>query len=214
VHSKLRTIRILYRAPDSLDLWGIPYLMREGQEPRHLLQRQKEGSLRGSDEWIWLGTPGWFAGYEKHQIAEIKAFLQTFKDFVPGSPHEWAVLPPIEVVDAALGKREPELLRPGHHKVIKWIKFPGGAAKIAVVGGPYAKSEDGRFMVYVRRYLQGEPGNRTYSYHFSGVDYGIPSKGARFTEIPIIQGGLNTEYASNPKKVMASVEKWAAEHHV
>jgi hypothetical protein len=95
---------------------------------------------------------------------------------------------------------------------LKWKKFPGGAAKIGIVGGPYAKTEDGRFMIFVRRYLQGEPGARSYAYHFSAVDYSIPNKGNRWTDIPIHQGGINREHSSNPKTVMAAVEKWAAEH--
>lgn len=32
----LPTIRTLYRQPDTLSLWGIPYVMREGQTPRDI----------------------------------------------------------------------------------------------------------------------------------------------------------------------------------
>ena len=80
--------------------------------------------------------------------------------------------------------------------------------------GPYSKTEDGRFMIYVSRYLQGQPGNRSYVYHFSAVDYGIPSGGYRFTNIPICQGGsgFKTEHSTNVKTVFAAVEKWAQEH--
>ncbi len=96
---------------------------------------------------------------------------------------------------------------------IQWKKFPGSLASMTRSGGaPYAKSQDERFMVFVNRYLQGQPGDRSYVYHFSAVDYGIPSGGYRFTNIPIHAPGGNREYSSNVKLVFASVEKWAHEH--
>ena len=98
---------------------------------------------------------------------------------------------------------------------LKWKKYPGSVAKMTQTGmGPYSKTEDGRFMIYVSRYLQGQPGNRSYVYHFSAVDYGIPSGGYRFTNIPIFQGGsgFKTEHSTNVKTVFAAVEKWAQEH--
>ena len=95
---------------------------------------------------------------------------------------------------------------------LHWKKFPGGAAKIGIIGGPYAKTEDGRFMIFVRRYLQGQPGDRSYAYHFSAVDYSIPSKGNRWTDIPIHMGGFANDHSSNPKTVVTAVEKWAHEH--
>lgn len=96
---------------------------------------------------------------------------------------------------------------------LQWKKFPGGAAKIGIIGGPYAKTEDGRFMVYVRRSMQGNPGDRSYVYHFSAVDYSIPNKGNRWTDIPIHQGGgFMSDSNQNVKKVFEAVEKWAHEH--
>lgn len=95
--------------------------------------------------------------------------------------------------------------------MIKWTRYPGGIAKITRTpgGGAYAKSADGRFMIFVSRYLRGDPGYRAYVYHFSAVDYSIPSAGQRFTSVPI-KGGR--AYSQNVDDVMASVEQWNSEH--
>jgi hypothetical protein len=97
---------------------------------------------------------------------------------------------------------------------IHWKKFPGSVAQMTRVpgGSLYSKSADGRFMIFVTRSLQGQPGDRSYVYHFSAVDYWIPSSGNRFTNIPIQQPGGSRENSSNVKRVFESVEKWAHEH--
>jgi hypothetical protein len=98
---------------------------------------------------------------------------------------------------------------------IKWKRYPGGVANITRTpgGGAYAKSEDGRFLIHVSRYLRGDPGDRSYVYHFSAVDYSIPSGGQRFTNIPVDRGGgFKSDTSTNVKHVMEAVEKWAREH--
>lgn len=83
--AKLDTIRILYCAPDTLSLWGIPYQMREGQAPRDIYER-----FRG--DWIWLGTPGWFGTMTEREIVIVKASLNVVKDNIPQNPHEWTLI--------------------------------------------------------------------------------------------------------------------------
>ena len=96
---------------------------------------------------------------------------------------------------------------------IRWKMIPGGAAEISRTpgGGPYAKSEDSRFIIWVSRYLPR--GGRSYSYHFSAVDYGIPSGGHRFSKVPIgTPGGWQSDASTNVKLVKAAVERWAQSH--
>jgi len=88
IRNQLSTIKILFRTPDDLSLYGIPYKMRPdiGQEPRHLW---KAGQTKG---WIWLGTPGWYGSMSNDDVAAVKAFLAKHKGDVPGGPYEWTEL--------------------------------------------------------------------------------------------------------------------------
>jgi len=90
VDDDLRTIRVLFRAPDALTLWGIPYDLRPGQAPIHLWKSEHSSARRG---WIYLGEPGWYGSLSRERIDQIKAFLAEHKDLVPGNPYEWTVLP-------------------------------------------------------------------------------------------------------------------------
>ncbi len=91
-----------------------------------------------------------------------------------------------------------------------WTRYPWRVAEICSVGGgPYAKSKDGRFVLWVQRSRGGDPGNRSYSYYFSAVDYGIPSGGQRFTSVPV---GHGRDSSTNVKTVMAAVDRWAHDH--
>lgn len=94
---------------------------------------------------------------------------------------------------------------------IRWKRYPGGAAEIGRTpgGGPYAKSDGGRFVIWVSRYMGGPPGDRSYRYSFSAVDYEIPSGGQRFTRVPLERGA---DSSMNVKKVIAAVERWAEDH--
>lgn len=97
---KLKTIKVLFRMPDSLALIGIPYDMKPGQQPRDLWKAFRDyiplrpghyGSKQiDLSDWIWLGTPGWFYDYTREEIAEIKAFIEKHRDDVPGNPYEWS----------------------------------------------------------------------------------------------------------------------------
>lgn len=84
----LSSIRVLYRAPDTLCLYGIPYKMRPGQSPRDIW------GYRDHPEhgWIWLGSCGWFGDMSKERQAEVKAFLRAHHDEIPQWPFEWVPL--------------------------------------------------------------------------------------------------------------------------
>lgn len=94
----LDTIRILFRAPDTLGLYGIPYGMRKdiGQEPRHLWQ----AAQRRADDMYKLrpGNPvGPNPTADWIHIAEDepdnRAWLSTLDD-VPQNPYEWCECKP------------------------------------------------------------------------------------------------------------------------
>jgi hypothetical protein len=94
---------------------------------------------------------------------------------------------------------------------IRWIRAPGRVASITRTpgGGVYARSEDGRFVVWTRRHLGGVRGERSYRYSFEATDYGVPSGGQRFTTVPI--DTTRTE-SMDVRRVMAAVDAWAAQH--
>ena len=113
MHTKLRAIRILFRTPGRLVLFGIPYLMSE-KSLLNTWDDYRDSSLAPTG-WFPLEGNAWGEQRTAHQWAEVKAFLKLHQHSIPQLAGEWAVLPPIEVVDAALGSHEPPILRPGHH---------------------------------------------------------------------------------------------------
>lgn len=92
---------------------------------------------------------------------------------------------------------------------IRWVKSPGRAAELASSpgGGIYAMSADKRFLVAVHRFMTGDKGRRQYLIYFTAVDYGIPSGGQRYTDVPV-----RATEKSDPKKTLAAVERWAEAH--
>ena len=105
----LSKIKVLWREPDVMSLWGIPYEMRQGQSPRDLYLAEwptkrpwTEHYGRGQPEklsrqvpsgWIWLGTPGWWGSLSSEDQAAIQAFLAGIpKDMIPSGPGEWVSL--------------------------------------------------------------------------------------------------------------------------
>lgn len=106
----LATVRVLWRQDDTLTLWGIPYLMQEGQAPRDLVRarqdqiahnaRVRPGTRLGwqpvgpiPEGWVWLGQPGWYGNLDAEEQALLNAFLKKHADFIPQGPMEWNVLP-------------------------------------------------------------------------------------------------------------------------
>lgn len=86
---KLATVRVLWRAPDTLDLWGIPYEMREGQTPYDLFKSR----VANHADWIWLGQPGWWGHLSGIEQTVIKAFLEKHAEHVPRNPPDFSTLP-------------------------------------------------------------------------------------------------------------------------
>lgn len=109
IADRLASIRILYRRSDTLTLYGIPYLMRPGQQPGDLyradrqrtsdLARRRYGTYDNVParspiaEWMYLGEPGWFGTYSREDCDTIKLWLASLPaGVIPGGPEEWAVI--------------------------------------------------------------------------------------------------------------------------
>ncbi len=87
----LSGIRVLWRRPDSLCLYGLPYDLRPGQSP-YDLWRGRKPTPGPCDGWIWLGSPGWWGTLSCGDQEIIAAFLKTHAENVPGGPCEWSPL--------------------------------------------------------------------------------------------------------------------------
>lgn len=101
----MTTIRVLWRRPDTLTLYGIPYSMRPGQSPRDLYEGRRSAdtiaraqgyhgaTMRSPgplDGWIYLGEPGWYGNRTEAQRREIDRFLSCLsRDEIPSGPSEW-----------------------------------------------------------------------------------------------------------------------------
>ena len=97
----LDTIKVLFRAPDSLALYGIPYNMRPGQAPGDIYHAYRAyipppyGTYGAKcvdiSDWIWLGgSTGWWGSMTRDQQADVQAFLARQGDLVPENPNEWS----------------------------------------------------------------------------------------------------------------------------
>lgn len=106
----LHTIRVLYRQDDTMSLWGIPYDMRPGQQPRDIGQAH-----RGS--WIWLGSPGWWGNYTAAERRQIETFLASVKDRIPQGPNEWDTIADARFGGSMAKDREVEIER----EQIEWV---------------------------------------------------------------------------------------------
>jgi hypothetical protein len=96
----LDTIRILFRAPDSLQLFGIPYEMDRtiGQEPRHLWIAARERNSLSRPSMVGPSpTAGWI--YIAEDEPDMLAWLSTLDD-VPQNPCEWCECKPAIDPDA------------------------------------------------------------------------------------------------------------------
>ena len=108
---RLASVKVLWRAPDHMSLWGIPYRMRDevGQTPNHLHKAHSEWRERRSwgspfpgernidlSDWLWLGSPGWWGSWNSNDRALIEAWLAQphVKACIPGNPGEWSYIDP------------------------------------------------------------------------------------------------------------------------
>ena len=87
-------IVVLFRAADTMQLWGLPYRMRDevSQSPRHLWNRPGYGGEYRApgplEDWIYLGSPGWWGHLNDEQQTAVKEFLSRV-EWVPEGPYEW-----------------------------------------------------------------------------------------------------------------------------
>jgi hypothetical protein len=106
----LAKIRVLYRKPLTLALYGIPYEMRPGQSPRDIergVQEARDHWYRlhpsakmhspfptdFTAEWIWLGSPGWWGEISAEDRTVIEPWIRGLGDLVPTFSGEWSMLP-------------------------------------------------------------------------------------------------------------------------
>lgn len=128
----LGEIRVLWRRPDTMELWGIPYSMRPGQSPRDLYEgrrvntsipsigRYESRSAPGvREDWIYLGAPRWWG----HLTTEDQRTISSWLDLVtvgrprelPQGPGEWVDLADLvkrqsdASVEPVTGAEEPEV---------------------------------------------------------------------------------------------------------
>lgn len=106
--AKLDGIVVLWRQPDLMALWGIPYSMREGcgQTPKHLwdardrdMRRPVRSGAHQSNpvdlsDWIWLGQFGWWGSLLPEEQATIRVWLSPLEmlGLVPQGPCEFVDL--------------------------------------------------------------------------------------------------------------------------
>lgn len=154
-------IRILFRAPDSLSLYGIPYEMRKdvGQEPRHLwnaAKRRVEQFTRSPDapvgkdpmaDWRWLDE----------RSNENRAWLSALAD-VPDNPCEWCPVTLASDAELSSQTRHDELatvtheagdivrVLPAYHGSGRYA--PDGAEGIYLVKSPLLDKCDYRLIQY------------------------------------------------------------------
>jgi hypothetical protein len=112
---ELASVEVLWRQPDTLALWGIPYGMRAGQAPYDIWRARRDGPARvGVSDWIWLGQPGWWGDLSRERRAAVEAYLAALDpDVIPGGPCEWAEVsrPVVARADAERRLREAERIR-------------------------------------------------------------------------------------------------------
>lgn len=89
----LGTIQVLFRAPDVMALWGIPYPMRPGQAPLDLYRANR---LSG---WIWLGCPGWFGSMRAAEVRCVQGYLRRHAADIPQGPCEWSYVSDFTTVE-------------------------------------------------------------------------------------------------------------------
>jgi hypothetical protein len=105
----LDKIVVLWRQPDLLALWGIPYAMREscGQTPKHLWDARRSFYEKpianrtyarrdptNLDDWIWLGQCGWWGSLLPEERVAIEVWLSPLEmlGLVPKGPCDFVDL--------------------------------------------------------------------------------------------------------------------------
>jgi len=97
----------LFRAPDTMALWGVTHPLRPGQSPGDLFRAQRDwtppppGTVGSSKQphlgWVWLGSPGWWGSMPKERRKLVEEFAEKHPTLIPESPFEWTDLEEFEV---------------------------------------------------------------------------------------------------------------------
>lgn len=107
---KLANIAVLYREKINLTLWGIPYEMREGQQPSDLKRAYdnyvppKPGHYGSSNidlsDWICLGYPGSTHTRLVEEAEVLREFMTMWKAVgaIPEGHDEWTRLADFETL--------------------------------------------------------------------------------------------------------------------
>lgn len=103
----LASIRVVYCAPDTCLLYGIPYEMRTeiGQAPRHLWEASRTRFDRpvadGPSGRVYLPDPTeeWVYLDERDPMVKVWLGRVRERDGLPGWPHEWQTIEPMTMAD-------------------------------------------------------------------------------------------------------------------
>lgn len=86
LREQLASIKVLWRQHNGpMALWGIPYSLQPNQTPLDLFNGHN------AKDWVWLGMPGYWGRYQKHEQKIIETFLNEL-DIIPDSPGEFVIL--------------------------------------------------------------------------------------------------------------------------
>ena len=92
-----KQVHALYRQNISLSLFGILYELRPGQSPRDILQGCSNRGEAFPEDWVWLGSPGWWADMPKERKEAVQAFMREHPDAAPENPGEFCELKDFDV---------------------------------------------------------------------------------------------------------------------
>lgn len=98
----LNEIQVLFRSGTE-QLYGIPYSMHSGNPQQHPRELLDAGTTQ---DWVWLGSPGWWGHMTYEEISRIQQFLKTVGDWVPNDPFSWIARETWEATDDKAGEDE------------------------------------------------------------------------------------------------------------
>lgn len=103
---RLRAIKTLWRQPDTMTLWGLPYVLRPGQSAYNLFKAERDWRRPRYDDrtgprrisladWVYLGEPGWWGRRGEGEKQRVERYLSRpdIRGCVPESPVEQSPVP-------------------------------------------------------------------------------------------------------------------------
>ena len=190
---------LVYREPENACLTGDPRDCRHDGQGEGRFDERPEGGLPED------------ALFQKHREPQEEEGAEGLEDEGPPFMRETSLIGATLVSRTSMDPLAERVAQRHLASTIKWKKTPLNSIKGD--SGIYARSEpDGRFLVHVHRWRNGQPGDRKYTLLYSAVDYQTPSGSKHYSNIPI--PGRSENNSVNVDKVFAAVEKWAHEHPV